>query len=373
MEFIVIHKDEIQKDPPLISVVNILSDLGCRVRLVTCGVTVSLRTQLEQKGVIFTILERCVGARSPIGKVVQYNRFRQGVSLVLREYPNAFLWIEGASTILALGNLYKERNYVLQIHELHEKSKRQLHAIGRVIQEALCVFMPEYSRTSIYQVWFHLKRRPTVLPNKPYFLPPVEELTALQSKYASQLKLLQGKKVILYQGHIGPDRDLTAYVEAVSELGDEYVFLLVGSDGGMLKKYKAINPTIVHIDYLPAPEYLFFTSIAHIGILGYSPVSLNNIFCAPNKIFEYAAYGLPVIGNDIPGLFFLINQYAAGSVVDEKDKQSIKQAIIHIEADYDKYARGARCLFESVDNSRTIAESLGIDLKSDIYKSPAIS
>lgn len=363
MEIIVIHKHEIQKEPPLISVVNILSDLGCRVRLVTCGVTVSLRKQLEQKGIIFTVLERCVGARCPIGKVVQYNRFRQGVSRVLREHPNATLWVEGAQTIQALGNLYKERDYVLQIHELHETSKRQLYAIGRVIQQALCVFMPEYSRTSIYQVWFHLKRRPTVLPNKPYFLPSVKELTAIQNKYVSQLKLLQGKKVILYQGHIDPDRDLTAYVEAVSELGKEYVFLLVGSDGGMLKKYQAINPAVMHIDYLPAPEYLLFTSIAHIGILGYSPVSLNNIFCAPNKIFEYAAYGLPVIGNDIPGLYFLINQYKAGAVVNEKDKQSIKQAIICIEADYDKYARGARNLFESVDNPRTIAESLGIGLE----------
>ena len=369
MEIIVIHKDEIQKDPPLISVLNILADLGCRVRLVTCGFTVTLRTQLEQKGISFTVLEHCIGAHNTIGKIAQYMRFRQGVSVVLNKYPNAFLWIEGAQTISALGNLYKERNYVLQIHELYETSKPQLHAIGQVIQQAYCVFMPEYSRTSIYQVWFRLKRRPIVLPNKPYFLPSVEVLATLRSKYASKIKLLQDKKIILYQGYIGKDRDLTAYVKAISKLGAEYVFLLVGPDGGMLSKYRAINSAIVHINYLPAPDYLLFTSIAHIGILGYSPVSLNNIFCAPNKIFEYTAYGLPIIGNDIPGLYFLINKYTAGVVVDEKDEQSIKQAILLIESDYDNYVCGAKALFESVDNSRTIAESLGL-LSNGIGKEP---
>lgn len=360
LSVLVIHKDEIQKDPPLISVLHILADLGCEVRLVTCGVTDAMRDELERKGISLIVLDHCMGARGLLAKVAQYRRFKMGVSVVLSKYPDALLWVEGAQTFLALGTLYMKRNYVLQIHELHETSKRQLRSIGQVIQRARCVFMPEYARTSIYQVWFRLKRRPTVLPNKPYFLPSVETLRTLQSKYEHQLVKLRGKKVILYQGQISRDRDLSAYVQAVGELGPEYVFLLVGPDAGMLDKYRAINSSIVHINYLPAPEYLLFTSIAHIGILGYSPVSLNNIFCAPNKIFEYAAYGLPVIGNDIPGLYFMLNQYAAGVVVDEKDVHSIKQAILRIEADYDGYAHRAKCLFDAVDNRRTIAQSLGI-------------
>ena len=58
-----------------------------------------------------------------------------------------------------------------------------------------------------------------------------------EEKYAEQLKVFDEKKVILYQGIIARERDLSSYIKAVKELGPEYQFVLLGSDYGMVDEY----------------------------------------------------------------------------------------------------------------------------------------
>ncbi len=354
-EIIVLHKDKIHEDPPLLSVVLILLDLGWHVRLITCGISHGIKKMLSKRPCeVHELNKSCYGAASPLEKLWQYHNFKVEVNSILNNYPDTLLWIEGASAIMALGNTYKHRKYVLQIHELHENSSRQLRAIGNVISDAQCVFMPEYSRTAIYQLWFNLSKRPTVLPNKPYFVPERKSLDNYASKYENLIAPLSDRKIILYQGYIGTDRDLSAYAKAINALGDEYTFVLLGKDSGALSHYKELAPGLVHIDYIPAPEYLLFTSMAHIGILGYNPISLNHLFCAPNKIFEYSAFGLPMIGNDIPGLYYPLKMYGAGIIVDENNVEDVKNAIQTISSDYQHYSLGSKKLYDSVNNRETI-------------------
>lgn len=355
MNIIYIHKDLIQRQPPDISTLFILRELGYEVSLITCGANDEILKKISDRDIKVHILPNCVGGASLLSKLSQYARFTQAVKRIVNEYPiDTVLWLEGAQTIFCLKNYLKKRRYILQIQELWERNQRFLSAIGKVIGHAEVVFMPEFSRSSLYQVWFRLEKRPTVLPNKPYFIPSESELEELKSKYPQYVSLFTQKKVILYQGHISKDRDLSAYVQAVKELGDNYCFVMMGHDHGVLSHYREIDPDIVHIDFISAPDYLLMTSMAYIGVLGYSPICENNIFCAPNKIYEYSAFGLPLLCNDIPGLYFLTTQYGAGKVVCDRDSIAIKQAIIDIENNYQTYSEGARRLFDSVDNKETI-------------------
>lgn len=358
MRIIYIHKDIIERCPPDISTILILRDLGHDVSLITCGATTMMET-LVRAGVHLHILDGCVNASGKLEKILQYRRFYENVRSILSGYPeDSLLWIEGASTIYCIGSLIKDRSYILQIQELWESNPRFLNAIGKTISEAKVVFMPEFSRSSLYQVWFKLKERPTVLPNKPYFIPSLTELNTLKAKYPEYVRLFSEKKVILYQGHIGRDRDLSAYVKAIKDLGNDYRCVMMGTDHGYLSHYLEIDPDLVHIDFIPAPDYLLMTSMAHIGLLGYSPICENNIFCAPNKIYEYSAFGLPILCNDIPGLYFLTNQYGAGKVVSDCDSEAIRSAIIDIEDNYCTYSEGSRRLFNAVDNKDTIRHAL---------------
>ena len=136
----------------------------------------------------------------------------------------------------------------------------------------------------------------------------------------------------------------------MKELGNEFQMVLLGPDWGMLDYYKSIDNSLIHIDYIPAPDYLIFTMNAYIGIVTYDPKDLNCAYCAPNKLYEYAKYNLPMLGNDIPGLRYTISNFKAGVIIDEKSSKNIIEGIKMINQQYNLYSKGARKLFDEADN-----------------------
>ena len=104
------------------------------------------------------------------------------------------------------------------------------------------------------------------------------------------------------------------------------------------------------------------TSHANIGLVFYDDFSLNQAFCAPNKIYEYSGFGIPILANKIPGLENTVGKYNAGKCVDFKVDDLIS-AIKEIDNHYEMYSNNASALYESVDNGSTIEEiiaALGI-------------
>ena len=356
MKFVVITKSDLRFIPPVISVSYILKDLGHNVHVITSGASDSIIEQMRQRNITMDIYPYAT-ATHILGKIWEYLRFRKLVKQRLEELSFDYLLIEGATTIRSLGSFIKKYLYILQISELHDNSRAQLKTIGKVIHQAKLVFMPEYNRTVFYQVWFHLKKRPITLPNKPYFIPSQEELGSLKDKYKELLTIFKSYKVILYQGMFFEERDLSNFIRAIKELGGEYKLVLLGKGMDMLRRYKEIDNTLVHIEFIPAPDYLVFTSMCYLGIVTYDLRSLNTAYCAPNKIFEYAAFGKPIIANNIPGLK-LIGDLHAGEIVDENNVLSIKKAILQIEKNYTSYYSGALDCFNSIDNNNTIKQSL---------------
>lgn len=361
MQILLSHKDIFQNRPPVISSLLILSDLGHKVYLLTEGINPFWQKELTKRGVeVFVASNRWSGKCGIIGKIMSYLSYRKKFySLIHRLFPHGnegILWIEGAPALVAIGASLKHYHYILQIQELHEKHKYQLNAISKVIRQALCVFMPEYNRTVLYQCWFSLTKRPIVLPNKPYFLPNEAQLNSLKEKYRDRLEIFETKKVILYQGNIGRDRDLTAFLKAVATM-PEFCFVFLGNDCGMLEHYRKVNPHLIYLGFIPAPEYLVFTSLCYIGIVSYDANVLNNAYCAPNKIYEYSAFGKPMIGNDIPGLKE-IEVCGAACLVDETDSASISNAISLISFQYEKYSDASRSFFKKTDNKQIVETAL---------------
>lgn len=364
MSIIVINKEIFHKRPPVISTVLNLSELGQDIVLITVEINNYWKEELTKRGIKIYIVPD-FQKRNQFSKIIEYIRFRNSVFSYLRknglDNDENVLWVIGGNTIYSLGSKLKKFRFILQIQELHENDKNYLRIFRKVINSAERVIVPEYTRALLYKVWFGLKDIPTVLPNKPYFMPDNTVLESLQKKYSNLLENLRNYKIILYQGYIFKDRDLSNYIRAYSKLKNknEYKFVLLGNDiHGMVQHYRQIEPDIIHIEHLPAPDYLLFTRQAYIGILCYSPTSENNIFCAPNKLFEYSAYGVPVIGNNISGLSLPIQTNKMGEIVDEDNPESIIRAIETIETSYDDYSRNSKSFFENTDNKATIAKSI---------------
>ena len=79
------------------------------------------------------------------------------------------------------------------------------------------------------------------------------------------------------------------------DLGSPWRLVLMGHATYGMELIKQACPDLIHISHIDAPEHLDVTSHAYVGLVTYSYKSLNNIFCAPNKIWEYAAFGVPLV------------------------------------------------------------------------------
>lgn len=84
---------------------------------------------------------------------------------------------------------------------------------------------------------------------------------------------------------------------------------------------------------------------------------LNTAFCAPNKIYEYGTFSIPMVGNEIPGLKIL-EQKGAGLLANENDIEAIKNIYFKIDHTHHQYAKNARLLFDETDNIATIKDAL---------------
>lgn len=102
MKIVVINKDSLGNIPPLISVINILADLGHEVRVITCGIPNSLVKSFSEKDIKVDVV-KFDKSNSKIVKVLQYLKFRERVNELLKNYEFDFLWIEGGNTIRSLG------------------------------------------------------------------------------------------------------------------------------------------------------------------------------------------------------------------------------------------------------------------------------
>lgn len=367
MNIIVINKEIFQNRPPVISTLLTLCDLGHNVTLITVEINDYWRNELQKRNVSIHVVSEKKNVNR-IAKVFEYLNFKNQVFKYLTNNginkENALLWVIGGNTIFCLGIKLKKFRYALQIQELHENDKHYLRAFSKIINNAELVFMNEYNRTIMYQIWFKMTKRAIVLPNKPYFVLSEKDiqnqiLTRIKLKYEEEIELFKTKKVILFQGWYGkPDRDLTAFVQAIKELGDDYRMAILGRYNKTLDEYRAIDPNIIHIDFIPAPDYLVFTSLAYIGIVSYNPNSLNNAYCAPNKIWEYSTFSLPMLCNDIPGLKYTVEYSEAGICVDENNTKAIIEAIQQIDMDYNKYSNNATQMNNNFNNAEIIRNAM---------------
>lgn len=252
------------------------------------------------------------------------------------------LWIIHESTLNEIQSLLLGKKYIFSMYELNDTNRKFLDCIKNPIINADKVIVAEYNRANILRVWLKLNKTPFVVPNKPFNHP--------RKKCIQTDKIDESKfgKIILYQGHIQETRGLDIICEAVNSLNG-YTLLLMGSHTTYRDELQKKYSNVKIVDFVNPPEHLYITSHAYIGIVTYNFVSLNGIYCAPNKTYEYAGFGIPMIANNIPGLKNTIGFFNAGECVDFSNVTDIKNAIIKIDSNYSQYVEGANKFYDDID------------------------
>lgn len=168
-------------------------------------------------------------------------------------------------------------------------------------------------------------------------------------------KKFVNKKIVLYQGRYTFFRGLEQLAKSSEYFSDNIVLVFRGY-GEAEKKIKDIvndlklQDRVFFVDPVPMEEMVLFATDADIGVIPYLPVSANNLYCTPNKIFEYLMAGLAVVASDIPEMKKIIVENELGLVFDPFSPLDIAEKINSLVKDQDK-------LYNIKKRSLSIAEN----------------
>ena len=374
MKAIIIYVGNIMHCPPALSVAKTVDNLGVNSILCTIGI--------DEKEIVYSLgnlshtIIRLVEKEyqndiSLFEKFIRMERIKKSIWRVIDENydDETVIWIIGEETVKHVGERITTKRYILHLLELNEGlyyiSGNPIFKLDhkKLAQNASVVIEAEYNRAHITKAWWELKELPFVLPNKPYIksiINPKSEITV--NEQAKELIDRTGnKKIILYQGNISAERPLDRYIKAVDMLGEEYAFVMMINGAN---PYKDINATNFYcLPFIVPPHHLEITSWAYVGILSYTPIKnsysiLNTLYCAPNKIWEYSMFGLPMISSDLPALRDMFNSYNNGICLSEVDSDSIAKAIVTIDEHYSDYKKASLEFFDSIDINEKVKEVL---------------
>ena len=358
MKIIAVLVGNINKFPPTVSLMRVLGDLGIQTVLITTETDY----KADKANVVVDKINLDYEKKSPIQKLALIPRLRHILWEKIKRHYNddAVIWVVTDVTVKYLGYRLIGKRYVLQFLELSDKLVyyKKIPWISldekKLCNNALQIIVPEYNRAHILKALWNINKLPLVLPNCPYFSDNVTRNMAVEDKAAKEiLQKIGNRKIILYQGILGAERPLEPFIAAADRLGDKYAFVIMS--GGKNKYSDIETSNFFFIPFVAPPKHLQITSHAYIGVLSYVPARgtgysvLNTLYCAPNKTYEFSMFGVPMIGNDNPGLKFLFSGNGVGEIFESWTETAICEAIMRIEENYSAYSEKAKKYYKSTD------------------------
>ena len=147
--------------------------------------------------------------------------------------------------------------------------------------------------------------RPTVVLNCPLRLPPSPTRDGVDP-LRGPLGLAPDVPVVLYQGGFSPNRGLGTLVLSARLLRAGVVVLMGwGSLEAELRtaiETEGLEERIMLLPPVPQSDVVLACTHATLGVIPYEPRGLNNLFSTPNKLFDFMAAGVPLVGTQMPEL-----------------------------------------------------------------------
>jgi glycosyltransferase involved in cell wall biosynthesis len=181
---------------------------------------------------------------------------------------------------------------------------------------------------------YRLRTTPTHMRNIPP-MPRIDDEARNKAlrRFPIMARRMATETILIYQGDIALGRGIARFVAALDHLPDSYRMVVAGTgpDAERLAQLAARHTAtgrFVSLGRIPNDMLAALTSLADIGIVTYPYAGLNNVYCAPNKLFEYAQAGLPIVSSDQPTLQNLLAEYPIGTLLSrDLDSEGIATAI----------------------------------------------
>ena len=334
--------------PPLLTVALELRALLSKVTVVTSSCSERLRQYLLDHNISVLPCAPEYGPRNIADKLLMDHTFRRRAwGFIKSSGDRKLLWVGNEHTALVLGGdlwRYRSAFHVLELND----SRWLLRGLVKYhCRRASCHVVPSPHRAWLLRSWYKLRSTPFVLPNVPT-VPNRARTQFITDPQARRVLagLPANTRLLLYQGLIQADRNIEPIAHAVRLLPN-WRLVVMGRETPYLAVLKRACPSLLYVPYVSPPNHLEITSHAHVGVVVYDDSTLNNVFCAPNKIFEYAAYGIPMLTNDVPGLVDTVGRFGAGICLSDLSSERVTDALRSLDNSYDTFAVCAARLYDA--------------------------
>ena len=365
----VIELNDINEYPPVQNLIRVLLSKGYKVNLIGKNIA-SISIDISENSNFHGFeTARYNVVHSKIQSVI--NRFFITVQsrrlLKILGSESDYIWTTSMVCVKILGKRVLKYKNVLQLMELAEfgflfRNRYFKFPIKKIAQLSWKTVVPEINRAYIQKAWWHLSKCPVVLPNKPYsidFGNITDEL-----KPVIQKMQLEKRKIILYLGTLGTEREFRLIADVIGKSKD-FVLYIAGKVHSIQEQRKVEELEkkygCIYVGGFNPPKHLAIVKYAHIGLLPYNPTEtaglsiLNALYCAPNKIWEYSGFGVPMVGSDVLGLKFPFEQWNIGCCCDLNNEISIIKAIHYVDKNHDVMSQNCYRFYASVDLGKIVS------------------
>ena len=142
---------------------------------------------------------------------------------------------------------------------------------------------------------------------------------------------------VVYLGALIPGRHCEEIIQAFTKMDSSLIscdFIGFGELNYVASLSTLIdNLNLSNVKILPPVsnnQIIDVLSVYDIGLAFYANTSLNQFYCAPNKVYEYIVSGLAIVSNDYPGLSSVICSNNIGQCISSVSPATISIAIENI-------------------------------------------
>ncbi len=234
--------------------------------------------------------------------------------------------------------VYDSHEYFTEVPELQGRFARKAWlAIERWIFPSLKhVYTVNQSIADIYQGLYGVDVG--VVRN----VPDIRRVGARKSR--QELGLPEKNILILQGAGINVDRGAEEAVQAMAELSEDFLLLIIGAGDVMSELKKMVGAMglahkVTFIARLPYEELMQFTMNSNLGLSLDKKGSGNYDLALPNKIFDSIAAGIPVLIGPTTEAKRLVEEHEVGTVLSEVTPAGIAAEVKRLFAHVDELAR----------------------------------
>lgn len=308
-------------DGRVLRCLDVLNKMQKKVLLISCNSKQDYSNDLLE----------CINLKiNPVGL---FNYFRFVIcslyySFIYRSEVSLFYLQDYYSTLIGyLIGFFSKKKIIYDAHELLLRRKKEKVSF----RDNLFIYWERKIIIKVFYIITANEERMRILkwvykvPNITHVL----NITSATIPSKIELKKMTDKEeiIMVYQGVLTEERNLSFFIYILLKLPSSVKLMLIG-DGPSeqyyheLAKSLSLSDRIIFTGRISNAQMLDKLRKCHIGIIAYPFTDLNNIYCSPNKIFEYATLCLPMLSTSQPFIKKIFNRYNIGETFEENNASS---------------------------------------------------